>query len=288
MKEVRMVADQTSVSRRETPGDPRKIRVLMYHRILREEMTPPSHRYWLLTKDFRRHLKYLTQFGYTSITFEDYWLHKHGQKPLPRKPVVITFDDGYLDTYTEAFPIVREFGMKAVVFAVADPDVRESFWDKDKPNSVVPLMTAEQLLELRNAGWEIGSHSLHHRNLSQLSPEEAWDEISRSKSILEYALHSPVRSFCYPYGSINQTVKKMVQDAGYTVAVAAWAGPPVFGKDDFLIRRIAVIKKHHFLVMQYAIKLMSIYLYSRWAWWRIRTFLYSMHIGTAHDLEIIR
>jgi peptidoglycan/xylan/chitin deacetylase (PgdA/CDA1 family) len=250
-------------------------------------MIPPPHRYWLLTKDFRRQMTFLVQFGYTSITFEDYWLYKSGQKPLPRKPVIITFDDGYVDTYTDAFPILREFGMKAVVFAVADPDIRESVWDNDRPEAVVPLMNSAQLLELRNAGWEIGSHSLHHRNLPQLSPEEAWNEISRSKSILEYALHTPVRSFCYPYGSINQTVKKMVQDAGYTVGVAAWAGPAVFGKDDFQIRRITVIKKHHFLTTQFATKLLTAYQYSRWAWWRIRVLLGTMHVGSGHNLKIM-
>jgi peptidoglycan/xylan/chitin deacetylase (PgdA/CDA1 family) len=265
-------------------GNPGRTRVLMYHRILQDNMPGPQHQYWLSQKEFRRQMRFLVRHGFTSMTFEEYWLYKNGQFCLPRKPVILTFDDAYVDTYAIAFPILRELGLKAVIFAVADPDIHTSIWDSDVAGGVAPLMSTNQLREMRKAGFEIGSHGLHHKALSLLAPQEAWVEISRSRAILESAIQASVQTFCYPYGSLNVSVKKMVRDAGYRMGVSAWAGPARFGRDDYQIRRIAVVKKSHFAIAQFAVSLMQAYQVYRWLWWRIRELLESLHPGNHHNL----
>src|SRR5260221_5521386 len=101
----------------------RKIKVLMYHRVVDDERLARAH--WMCThiRDFRNQLRLLDRLGFTTITFDDYRLHLQGEVNLPRRPVILTFDDGYLDTYEAAFPALRESGMKAVVFVVADQQI---------------------------------------------------------------------------------------------------------------------------------------------------------------------
>jgi peptidoglycan/xylan/chitin deacetylase (PgdA/CDA1 family) len=99
-------------------------------------------------------------------------------------------------------------------------------------------MSQAQILELHQAGIEIGSHSLTHARLTEVSREQAWDEVTRSRMLLEILLNSPVRSFCYPYGLVNRGLKDLVRQAGYTVGVGVYSGPARFGGDIFNVRRI--------------------------------------------------
>jgi len=254
-------------------GDPRRVRVLMYHRIVPEGVheRPPQIR--IPVRQFRREMELLDRWGYTAITFDDYRLYLTGELNLPRKPVVITFDDGYAETYTVAYPILQELGMKAVVFVVADASVRSSIWDKGHPEAVTPLLGDDQILEMHAAGFEIGSQSLQHQRLPGLPREKAWEEISRSRMLLEILLNAPVRSFAYPYGLIDENAKRMVAEAGYTIACGGWTGPPLFGDDPFETRRVTMRAQKHLSDIQFAVRLISPYQLYRWLWWRLRVAL---------------
>jgi len=222
-----------------TNGNGKKIKVLMYHRIFdpadgsaddRKTCIPPAV--------FRSHLRTIERLGFTPVTFEDYALYLDGRLNLPKKPILITFDDGYVDTLHTALPILREFGMKAVVFVLADPAMKTNSWDAGKGITQAPLMTAEQIIELHAAGIEIGSHSLTHPHLTELTKERAWEEISRSRVLLEILLNAPVRVFAYPYGDLNAEVRHLVGEAGYRFGCGVYTGPPSIGDDHFDIRRI--------------------------------------------------
>ena len=154
--------------------------------------------------------------------------------------MILTFDDGYLDTYHFAYPILREFGMKGVVFVLGDREIKTNIWDQHLGLPAAPLMEARQIVEMHAAGFEIGAHSMSHAKLTTLSREEAWEEIARARMVLEIFVNSAVRSFAYPYGLVNDTIKRMVSDAGYTMACSVFTGPATFGVEPYEIRRIAI------------------------------------------------
>ena len=216
------------------------IRVLMYHRVVRDGAGNGCPDSGLPERQFRQQLRSLERWGSTPITFSDYAFIKRGELAPPRKPIILTFDDGYLDTYEVAYPILLEFGMRAVVFVLADEGQREAAWDGENGGGGAPLMDVEQILELHQASFEIGSHSLTHPYLPLLPREKAWEEISRSRQLLEILLNAPVSTFAYPFGGLNQTLKAMVADAGYQYACSVWSGPMAMQADPLEIRRINV------------------------------------------------
>ena len=248
-------------------GNPHALKVLMYHRVVDDERLSASHWSCVHERDFRSHLEFLDRWGYTTITFDDYRLFLRGEANLPRKPVILTFDDGYLDTYTCAYPLLHEFGMNAVMFVLGDHRIRSNFWDTT-PGMYAPLMAREQLLELHEAGFEIGSHSLSHADLSILPENSAWEQISRSGILLEMLLNAPVRSFAYPYGLLAPRVKQMITEAGYDIACGVWTGPAAFGVDPFEIRRIPILNTTG--TADFAIRLLTPFQLYAWSRWNVR------------------
>jgi peptidoglycan/xylan/chitin deacetylase (PgdA/CDA1 family) len=248
-------------------GNSRIIRVLLYHRIVDD--TELSKKNWLCVdvRRFRQQLEMLDRWGFTPITFNDYSLFCRGELDLPAKPVIITFDDGYLDTYTNAFPVLQEFGMRAVVFVVGDHLVKTNYWDREKGLSESPLMESEQIIEMHEAGFEIGSHSMSHQRLTELSPENAWEEISRSRMVLEILLNDRIRSFSYPYGSLNGTTKRMVNSAGFEYGCGVSSGPAPFGEDLYEIRRTTIFNTTG--TLRFALCMLTPYQYYSWFRWTI-------------------
>ncbi len=266
-------------------GNPQKIRVLMYHRIVDAiGLSIGYPRQCLHVNEFRRHLTFLERWGFTAITFEDYRLFQAGELNLPKKPVILTFDDGYQDTYELAFPVLREFGMRAVVFVVGDRGLKESVWDQPAILPTAPLMTGEQILELHRAGFEIGSHSLTHERLPSLSREKAWEEISRSRELLEILLNAPVLSFAFPYGESNETTKKMLLDAGYTIGCATYTGPPTFGSDPFEIRRTLVPSATETFGM--GVRTLLPFGYYSWLRWKAKVVFTNARMMASGDGEV--
>ena len=225
---------------RERTGNPGKIKVLMYHRVVNDEVLSNSSWLCLHTLAFRRHLELIEKFGYTPITLRDYQLYLLGELFLPKKPIIITFDDGYCDTYENAFPLLQEFGMKCVVFVLGDRSIRTNRWDEQNGAASAPLMGDHQILEMHAAGFEIGSHSMTHARLTEIPRDVLWEEVSRSRISLEILLNSPVHSFSYPYGLVNKSIEQVVSDAGYAFACSVYTGPATFGLRPHWIRRIEI------------------------------------------------
>lgn len=155
--------------------------------------------------------------------------------------MILTFDDGYRDNYTSAFPLLKKFGMTAVIFLVADPQLESNAWDAAAGEPWAPLMTREQALEMSRAGIEIGSHTLTHPRLSDLSADRLAWELGESKRVLDSWLDAPVVSLAYPYGAVDERVKRAAQQAGYECAAATNSGPIRFGRDPFEIRRVQIL-----------------------------------------------
>ena len=216
------------------------IKVLMYHRIVENKDLCRTQWTCVHRNDFRTHLLLLERLGFTTITFNDYNLFLRGELDLPRKPVILTFDDGYLDTFRNGFPLLLEFGMKGVVFVLADRKIMRNYWDNDSGFPTTMLMGPEHIQEVHANGFEIGSHTMTHPDLTTTPEDSAWKEISHSKMSLEALLETSVRSFAYPYGSLTPSLKNMVADAGYSLACGVYTGPASLCEDPYDIRRIMV------------------------------------------------
>jgi peptidoglycan/xylan/chitin deacetylase (PgdA/CDA1 family) len=245
----------------------------MYHRIVEDKDLINSHWTCVGAKQFRNQLELLDRWGFTPITFEDYRLFQSGELSLPRKPVILTFDDGYLDTYTIAYPLLREFGVKAVVFVFADQKVKTNFWDRHLKLPEAPLMNRRQIVEMHEDGFEIGSHSLIHADLTHLSEDQAWEQISRSRILLEILLNAPVSAFSYPYGATNEMLKKMATRAGYKIACSVATGPASFGDDPYEVRRIPILRTTG--AGGFALRLLTPFQYYGLTRWKVRNALRS-------------
>ena len=146
-----------------------------------------------------------------------------------KKPVIITFDDGYRDFFTDAFPLLKKYDMRATIYVVSD--------FLDKPN----YLTTDMLKQIAtdSAGLiTIGAHTRRHVSLPLLSKDVAWEEIYGSKTGLETLLKIPVKHFSYPYGSYNQEVEDLVSRAGFATATTTVPGTTHTGSEIFSLSRV--------------------------------------------------
>lgn len=214
------------------------IPILMYHKVNPDPRTgglglrvPPQK--------FARQMEYLAGHGFHTVSLTDVVDHFQKGKPLPLRPVVITFDDGYLDNYTYAFPILKKYGFTATIFVVANTVGKTNVFDA-KIQPVNKMAGWRELKEMAGYGITIGSHTLDHPNLTRLSLEEARHQIKESKALLEAHLGRPVEVFCYPYGKYNHELARVVRESGYRAAVTTGQGLAGPGDDPFTLKRVRV------------------------------------------------
>ena len=220
---------------------PGYIPVLMYHKVPLKPINS-QHRVFV-TKDTLEHqLRMLKMRGYTGITFQQYERFRNAEPgaTLPKKPIVLTFDDAYEDNYTNAWPLLKKYGFTAVIYALGNAEHDHNFWDTPGGEPRQPLMTAAQKQEMATTGIEFGAHTQNHRDLTQLPSEEAWAEITDSRRALQELTGQPVLSFAYPYGRFTPEVKALVAKAGFHYAVAISSGGLDWEEDLLEIFRVYV------------------------------------------------
>ena len=178
---------------------------------------------------FDAQMQYLADKGYTTLTMQEVYEILNGQKTLPAKPIALTFDDGYRDFYTNAWPILQKHNFKATNYVITD----FIGWDA--------YMTWPMLQELDATGQiELGAHTRSHADLRTLSNERRWDEIIGSKSILEQGLGHPIGAFCYPAGFYNAAVIADVKRAKFLTATTVEAGTKQNLQSAFEMPRVRV------------------------------------------------
>lgn len=189
-----------------------RLPVLMYHNI-NDEYESHSTNVEMSSQDFINQMTALKENGYTAILFEDYINYLNGSKNLPDKPILITFDDGYLNNYTVAFPILKEMGLKATIFIVTG---------RMGVDGVVtyPHFTWEQAKTMVDSGViDIQSHTHYHSELINLSKNDLILELRKSKYLIEKNLGTKVNVLAYPYGFSSVIVRNEARIAGYDVCV---------------------------------------------------------------------
>jgi len=153
---------------------------------------------------------------------------------------MITFDDGYRDFLTEAWPLLAQYGFSATVFLVAGNVGRTNEWDHHYGQEI-PLLSWEEIRGLQKAGIEFGSHSVSHRPLTKLSVEETVREALRSRSILERNLDTHIRAFAYPYGASNGAIHRLVGACGYTFGLTCRSARSKFHNLHLALPRIEIM-----------------------------------------------
>lgn len=204
------------------------IPVLMYHKIP-DEAPATEHRIFVTKENFAKHLAYFKSQNVSPITFRDYQDFASGRRPLaefPQRPIILTFDDGYTDNYTNLLPLMRQYGYRGVLYLLGDFELRHNAWDlvANPAEPRAELMSETQKRAFVEAGWEIGAHTQTHPRLAALPPAEAAAEISQSKAELERRLGVEIQSFAYPYGDFSPETKRLVAEAGFRYAVATDSG----------------------------------------------------------------
>lgn len=179
--------------------------IILYHRIAISPTDGVNYKspYYVKPELFEEEMKLLHNWGYQTITTEMLINAIKDGADLPPRPILITFDDGNLDNYVTAFPIMQKYGFTGVLYIVGNYLGAENY------------MNADQVKEMATAGWEIGSHSMSHADLPSLEPQQQRYEVVESRVFLEEKLGVTVQTIAYPFGKGNTGIVDYAMFAGY-------------------------------------------------------------------------
>ncbi len=199
--------------------------ILLYHHV---DGDVSNSRYSVSVSDFSEQMETLHILGYTPVTIKVLLNALLDGGALPAKPIVITFDDGHQSVYDNAFPIMQEYGFPGVFYVVAN-----------RIEDVEDFVNVADLKEMIASGWEIGSHSYTHTDITK-NHGDANREIAQSKKELEAALDTEVETFAYPFGVIDPFVVDKVSNYGYRAAMGLGTSITHDWNDVFYLQRLEV------------------------------------------------
>ncbi|MDR3564954.1 MAG: polysaccharide deacetylase family protein [Negativicutes bacterium] len=220
------VGTRAVAGRQYRPANLTDVPVLVYHKV-----DTLYHALSMTPQEFDEQMSYLYENGYHTITPDQLMAYIKYGKDLPEKPVLITFDDGYLDNYTNAYFIMKKYGFTGTIFLVTSLVGQDS-----------RFMNWEQAREMQQGGFVFGSHTVDHQPLTKLTPEEALAELVDSSEIIEQELGVKPCYFAYPTGAYNQQLEQLVRQAGYKAAFTIRFGQAGLESDPLAIERIPVFK----------------------------------------------
>lgn len=198
--------------------------VLMYHSISFEknnDLRVPKEK-------FDAQMKYLKENGFHSITMAELYEAINNGKQVPPKPIVITFDDGYVDNYTDAYPILMKYEFKGTIFVITDIVGKGGY------------INASQIQEMHDNGIDLESHTVYHEELDLLPYDKQLNTLKRSKEYLETALNKKVISVAYPFGKYNSNTIKAAKEAGYMLAFTTQPGFSRRSNGMFTLARVRI------------------------------------------------
>jgi peptidoglycan/xylan/chitin deacetylase (PgdA/CDA1 family) len=200
----------------------------MYHVISAPKPGAPYPELYTPAPVFAEQMRALRGAGYHGVTLaqvDRYWSRGYA---LPSKPVVISFDDGYLSHYTHAGPVLRRLHWPGVL-------------NLEINNALTPGdISVRQVRALLKAGWEVDSHTMTHPDLTAIGAQQLRDELVRSRAFIRRRFNVPADYFCYPAGRFDATVEAAVRRAGYRLATTTQPGLATPNGDRLALARIRV------------------------------------------------
>jgi peptidoglycan/xylan/chitin deacetylase (PgdA/CDA1 family) len=199
----------------------------MYHVIGDPRGSVPYPALFVRATDFAGQMRWLARHGYKPVTLRAVWDHWHRGAPLPKKPIVVSFDDGYRSVAHAALPAMRWRGWPGVLNLTV------------KNLRVSGGLSPRQVRRLIAAGWELDAHTVTHPDLTTLGDRQLVNEVAGSRRQLRRLFHVPVDFFCYPSGRYDARVIAAVRAAGYLGATTTVEGLATPGKP-YELRRVRV------------------------------------------------
>ena len=233
-------------------------RILMYHMISNPKKGAKFNGLRVSPNQFEKQLSWLRENGWNFITMEQLI---NMRDTVPPKSIALTFDDGFEDNYTNAYPLMKKYGAVGTLYLVLDRHQRD--WSTNKKahhNSGElmhePKLSDTQVSEMLESGvFELGAHTMTHANLAQLSADEKQFEIETSKKKLEDLFNTVVSSFAYPFGIYDQQDVEITKNSGFKSAVTTEAGISINTQNDPLeLKRVKVSGKDNFLAFRLRVK----------------------------------
>lgn len=205
------------------------IPILYYHSV-----SPSANNEVIITPELlRSELQYLKNEGYTTLTLKDLSDYLLNNSPIPLKSIVITFDDGYMDNYNNAFPILKELEMNATIFCITSR-LDGSYY-----------LSPDAIKEMSDYGIDIQSHTINHPKLDSLTYDKQLAELKESKQALESITGKPVTSIAYPFGNFNDYTIRAAKSAGYSFGFTTNRGLADRTDDSFKIDRIYISSNYN-------------------------------------------
>jgi peptidoglycan/xylan/chitin deacetylase (PgdA/CDA1 family) len=215
--------------------------VLMYHRV-GPARGPWEKRYCIQPGDFQNHIQALQNAGYVAVSLEAFSAWLSGERGLPKGALLVTFDDGFMGVHDHAAPILAAQGWPATMFLVSGLVGGRDEWSlREHPEGkTYPLMGWPEVRALGEAGWDFGSHSVSHGDLTTLDDDALTSQLQVSRQAIAEALGKPVSAMAYPYGRHDDRVCAAAQAAGYSLAFSTRSGFNRAGENPLSIRRLEI------------------------------------------------
>lgn len=216
--------------------------ILMYHSIS-DQAAPGFRKFVVSPRTFAEQMTYLAQRDYRPLTVTQFVESIQGAgEPLPERPVILTFDDGFADFYSQALPVLESNSFTATLYVCTAFVGETSRWLQREGEAGRPMLTWEQLSDISARGVECGAHGHTHSALDAMSARQARQEILRPRQILEDKLACRISGFAYPFGYYSQAVRQIVRDCGYSSACAVRYALSSTGDDPFALARLIVTR----------------------------------------------
>lgn len=216
--------------------------VLLYHKI---DVPTPDVKIrgaYTSARQFEKQVSFLKRKGFDFYTASEMIAHFAENGAFPDKGICITFDDGWKDNYTNAFPVLKKYGAKATIFLIPACIGRVTDQATAEGESPREHLSKENIIEMSQNGIEFGSHSLNHKLFDRITDAEIKSEVFESRSFIEDLLQKPCEVFAYPAGFFTKTAIDEIRSAGYKGAFTT-----LYGDDDspdiFSLNRVEILRR---------------------------------------------
>ncbi len=209
-------------------NDNRGVPVLYYHSVKESA----DNEVTITSEMLKMQLKYIKDQGYVTLTLRELKEYLLDNTPIPQKSIVITFDDGYMDNYYNAFPILKDLNIRATIFCITS-NLDGSYY-----------LSNDAINEMSTYGIDIQSHTVNHPNLDKMTYDEQFYELKESKKTLESITGKEVDSIAYPFGDLNDDSIKAAKDAGYTLGFTTRRGLSDRDDNPLKLDRIYISSKY--------------------------------------------